>query len=136
MPFSIERDQYRSVRSIIDFQPDENVPYGDYVVGVEQQYATVRANPKFIENCKIAEGIPQAQVGLLASFYIPVVGELLINLAKEPEKANELRWASILKTKADELSIDWQNEILVIQNAQKILQKPLLAFSKNRFQSQ
>lgn len=136
MPFSIERDQYRSVRSIIDFQPDENVPYGDYVVGVEQQYATVRANPKFIENCKVAESVPQAQVGLLASFYIPVVGELFINLAKEPEKANELRWASILKAKADELGIDWQNEILVMQNAQKILQKPLQAFSKNRFQSQ
>ena len=74
----LKRDQYRSVRSIIDFQPDENVPYGDYVVGVEQQYATVRANPKFIENCKVAESVPQAQVGLLASFYIPVVGELFL----------------------------------------------------------
>ena len=136
LPFSIERDQYRSIRSIIDFQPDDSVPYGEYILGVEQQYATVRAHPDFIENCKVAESVSQSQLALLASFYIPVISELFINLAKEPDKTNELRWASILKSKADELNIDWQNEMSVMQNAQKILKQPLKAFSQQKFQSQ
>ena len=76
MPFSIEKEQYRSVRSIIDFQKNEKIKYGEYTLGTENDYAVVYAHPEFIEQCRKAEAIKNANLGLLSSFYIPIVSEL------------------------------------------------------------
>lgn len=135
MPFSVEKEQYRSVRSIIDFQKNEKIKYGEYVLGIENDYAVVYAHPDFIENCRKAEAISGAHLGLLSSLYIPVISELLLTLAKDTEQVETLRWASTIKAKAEELNLEWYDEFKCIQNAQKLLKNPLSDFSKKVFLS-
>ena len=123
MPFSIEKEQYRSVRSIIDFQKNEKIKFGEYTLGTENDYAVVYAHPEFIKQCRKAEEIKNARLGLLSSFYIPIVSELLLTLAKETEQVETLRWASTIRAKAEELNLEWHDEFKCIQNAQKLLKK-------------
>ncbi|WP_443646696.1 hypothetical protein [Candidatus Ponderosibacter sp. Uisw_141_02] len=135
MPFSIEKEQYRTVRSIIDFHPNPEIKYGEYILGTENDYVVVYAHPDFVSQCRAAENIQDAQLGLLSSFYIPIIAELLLELAKDGEKADTLRWASIIRAKADALKLEWSDELKSIQNAQKLLRNPLSEFSKKAFLS-
>ena len=97
MPFSVEKDQYKSVRSIIDFQPNPKMAMGKYTLGTENDYVIVFAHPDFINSCRLAEQMASARYGLLSSFYIPLIAELFLHLSKDPDKAEELRWASIIQ---------------------------------------
>ena len=43
--FFDRKEQYRSVRSIIDFQKNEKIKFGEYTLGTENDYAVVYAIP-------------------------------------------------------------------------------------------
>lgn len=133
MPFSVEKDQYKSVRSIIDFQPTPKMAVGKYTLGTENDYVIVFAHPDFINSCRLAEQIASARYGLLSSFYIPLIAELYLHLSKDPDKAEELRWASIIRSKSEELNLDWSDEFRILENAQALLRNPLKDFAENGF---
>ena len=135
MPFSIEKEQYKSVRSIIDFQPDPSVPFGEYWLELQDDYVKVHANPIFIGHCKQAERISNAVPSLLASFYTPVISELFLVLATDASIADDLRWASIIRAKSEELKIEYDDPLNAIRNAQKLLGAPLKELTKNGFVS-
>ena len=105
------------------------------MLGTENDYAVVYAHPEFIKKCRKAVDIKNARLGLLSSFYIPIVSELLLTLAKETEQVETLRWASTIRAKAEELNLEWRDEFKCIQNAQKLLKNPLSEFSKGTFLS-
>ena len=133
LSFSVEKEQYRSVRSIIDFQPDKNINFGEYWLSSERDYAIVHAHPDFIEKCRVAEQLPKTRLGLLAAFYVPVIAQLLLIMAKNVENVDDHRWSSILRAQAEKGKLDWRDEMNIHKNAQELLKKPLNAFSTRGF---
>lgn len=129
--YFIEKDQYRSIRSIIDFQADSEKNPGEYEVNAEHDYVIVYAHSDFIEKCRHAEK-SDAKYGILASLYVPIVAELFLKMIKGDE-VGELKWAKILQSKATEKELNWEKEENIFNNAQKILNNPLQIFSEKGF---
>lgn len=130
--FCIAKEQYRSISSIIHFQCDPKLNFGEYYLATNHDYVKLRAHKDFIEKCNHAER-GDAQYGLLASLYVPVIAELFLKMINNQEEVRNYRWAEVLKSKSAEKQISWEEKNDAFKNAQKILKNPLADFSKRGF---
>ena len=131
--FSVEREQYASVKSIITYKKSAKYEFGDYVVDMDEDYVSVIGQPQFIDNCKTAELANDTQLQILGVFFIPVLSQMLWHMAENPAEVDEKRWSSVLKAKCLQLDIDWENNDNIPENAQKILGYPLRRISQKEF---
>ena len=133
--YSVEREQFRSVRAIFDFNKNDEVPVGEFLLRTDEDYVGVDVHPSMYDSVRIAENDPKRRLLILNSLYVPVLMQLLYILKSAPELADEYRWASVLVAKCNQLEIDIDEEHKLPSNAQKLLHMPLDIISRTGFRS-
>jgi hypothetical protein len=130
--FSVEKELFRSVRSIIDYLPAE-VPFGDYIVDCDNEYVTIFASSKFIEKCRKAERNSAAKMPLIGCFFVSVVAEILMTMADRAQELEERRWFQVMQAKCEELNLDYEDKTCVFKNTQTLLKSPLSTIAEKEF---
>jgi hypothetical protein len=130
--FSVEKELFRSVRSIIDYQASD-LPFGEYVIDADSDYVIILASEEFIKNCRNAENVRASQILLIGIFFSSVLAELLLLMVEREEEFSDKRWFQIIKGKCDELNLNTENTTDIFKNAQLILKSPLAEVAKSEF---
>ena len=129
------REQFRSVRSIFDFNKNDEVKPGDFRIRTDEQYVVVEVHSSIYEKVRVAEADRSARIFILNSLYVPVVMQLLYELKQDPDLAENKRWAATLVAKASLKGIDIEDDNAFASNAQSLLEMPFAKLAQNGFRN-
>ena len=133
--YRISREQFRSVRSIFEFNKNEDIEDGEFRIRTDENYVSIEVNPSLYTKVKIAEQEIQSQLLILNSLYVPVVMHLLHEIKQDPDHAENKRWASIILGKASLKGLNLEDDNSIALNAQKLLDMPFGKLASNGFRS-
>jgi hypothetical protein len=129
--YSVEKDFWKPIQSIFEYQPDERLVDGEFYVDLESEsgYVNIRANANLIRKLNNLERASTGKAILINSVFFPVVVQMVIAYQQSEENVSLSRWGRILMAKAAARNLDLrnQNSFLI---AQKLLNFPLQAVSE------
>jgi len=129
----INREQFRGTRSIFEFNQNDRIEPGEFLIRTEDAYVTIEVNPSLYQKVKIAEQNLQSQAVILNSLYVPVVMHLLQEISMDPSIPENYRWANIISAKGARLGIDVTDPNSMVLNAQKLLDMPFSKLADSSF---
>ena len=137
--FTLTKDQYKSLRSIIDIIKDDNTS-DEIVIATNKEYAQIRVHSSLYEKIKQAEKNPASQISLLNSCYYIALSEMLYHLRESKDELNQLiedyRWADVLVAKCQLYDVKIDDSINIPAAVQKIFESPLAKFAEQNFETQ
>ncbi len=133
--YFITREQFRSVRSIFEFNQNDDVEPGDFRIRTDENYVTIEVNPSVYASVKTAEQDKSSRLFILNSLYVPVVMQLLYDLKQDPGLAENKRWASTIIGKANQKGLNIEDDNALVFNAQKLLDMPFGKLASIGFRS-
>ena len=133
MEHFISREQFRSVRSIFDFNENEDVGPGEFRIRTDDAYVAIEVNSELFQKVRRAEQDRQSQTLILNSLYVPVVMHLLGLIISDADVVEDYRWASIIYGKCAALGIDLTDSNQIVLNAQKLLGMPFSRLAETNF---
>jgi hypothetical protein len=124
--YTIEKEQFRSLRSLIDIRSDENTPEGYITFNGDGDYVTVTVHPNMKESIGLAtQASDISRATVFSSFYQSVVCQMLMNMIRIDEDSDDdlsnRRWTSIIEQKCKKEKIGWRTEEAMASNAQLLL---------------
>lgn len=124
--YTVEKEQFRSLRSLIDIRSDANTPEGYITFNGDDNYVTVTVNPNMKNSIGLASQASELSRAIVfSSFYQSVVCQMLLSMIRiEEDKDDDLgnrRWSFILEQKCEKEKIDWRREDAIASNAQMLL---------------
>ena len=133
MEHFISREQFRSVRSIFDFNQNEEVSPGEFRIRTDDAYVTIEVNPELYQKVRRAEQDRTSQTLILNSLYVPVVMHLLGLIISDADVVEDYRWANIIYGKCNALGVDLTDSNQIVINAQKLLGMPFSRLAETGF---
>lgn len=103
--YTVERDLYRSLKSIIELNSDEKVTGSDWYIDTDTSDAIyVYAAERTIKKLREFENTDHGRLLILNSFYTPVITQALQVMEDQPEESKDKRWAQIIEAKLAQIS--------------------------------
>ena len=133
--YHISREQFRSVRSIFDFNKHPDIKPGEFRLRTDEAYVVIEVSPTDYEKVRLAESTNSAKLLILNSLYIPVIMQLLYELTQNPSLAETKRWAGIIRAKCLALGLNAEDPNATLLNAQKLLEMPFGKLAKSGFRT-
>jgi hypothetical protein len=124
--YSVEKDFWRPIQSIFEYQPDERLNEGEFYVDLESESGcvSIRANVDLIKKLNRLERAASGKAILINSVFFPVVVQMIMAYQQSEESIADSRWGRILMAKAAARNLDLKNgnSFLI---AQRLLNFPL-----------
>ena len=131
--YTVEKEQFRTVRTIIDYKPTSLVAYGEFTLDTDSDYVSLQVNEEFYAACKIAEASSDKLPALMSGLFTQVVSELIRQIIGDPSGTEEKRWASVLKQKCESKGLTLNEYTFVPQVVEQIMGRPLAKLAKTQF---
>ena len=124
--YTVEKEQFRSLRSLIEIRSDAETPEGFINFNGDGDYVTITVHPKLREAVGLAtQASDLSKAVVFASFYQSVVCQMLVNMIRiDDDKDDDLsnrRWTQVIEQKCKKENIGWRNEQAIASNAQVLL---------------
>ena len=129
--YSVEKEQFRSVRAIIDYKPSPDIEYGEFTLDTEGDYVSLGLNDKFYIACKNAEQDPKRLPMLMNSLFVPVFTELFRQIVNDPDGLGDKRWASILVQRCESKGISLVEGVYLPKVVELVMERPLSKLAKH-----
>ncbi len=125
--YNVEKDFYRNIRSIFEYQEDESLKDGQFYTDLDSDYVLIFANPKQINLLRSGEATKSARVQLLNAVFFPAVLQMAMMLRENEDEALEKRWGQIVAAKCAARDIDYTKDPYL--TAEELLKRPLKMLS-------
>ena len=129
--YTVEKDFYRNIRSIFEYRADETLKVGQFFVDLEEDYVFIHAHPKQVKYLRNAEVTRDSRYIVLNAVFFPVVYQMAVKYADNPELANKKRWGMVFASKCAARDIKTSGDPNLV--AQSLLQLPLKGLSEKFF---
>ena len=129
---SIDKEQFKNLRAILDTSADDSVPEGEFRLLTSNDYVNIQMHPKTLEKVLIASNTKR-KLSVLASLFVPVIIQLLHQLASEPERNSDFKWQQTIRTKLRERDMDLKKVEEIPSYAQRLWNMPFKELSQNDF---
>jgi len=124
--YTVERDLYRSLKSIVELCSDEKLTGSDWYIDTENSDAVyVYAAQKTVKKVREFENTDQGRLLILNSFYTPVITQAIQVMEDQPEESKEKRWAQILEAKLAQIRSERTLRAEPHNQAQALFHQPL-----------
>ncbi len=137
--FVLSKDQYKSLRSIIDIKSDDEIPFGEIVIATERKYAQIRVHSRLHEKITQADENPISKISLFNSCYYIALSQMLYRLLQSKDELIELMeeydWARVLVAKCKLYDVEIDDSINIPTVVQKIFDSPLAKFAEQNFET-
>ena len=98
--YTVEKDFYRAVNSIIELKPLDALKGGEWVLHTDESDALyVYASPQMRNRIREFEATAEGRIMILNGFYSQVVTEAIRYMDDNPEEIADKRWAHVITAK-------------------------------------
>lgn len=122
-PFNAGRKKLAAMESIFAIAEDNDLQDGEYSVDLESEKIAIRTNKKTHQKIHAYRGLQNGRNILLNAVYLPVIMEVLNQIADGIEMFEDRHWFKIFSAKCDELGIKVSSEDR-LRDSQTLLQMP------------
>lgn len=128
--YSVEKDFYRNIRSIFEYQEDEKLKDGQFHADLDNDsgYVMIYANARQIGFLRKGEATENMRIHLLNGVFFPVVVQMAVMLRDHKEQALSKRWGQIVVAKCAAKNIDYSRNPYL--TATELLDRPLKMLNK------
>lgn len=124
--YTVERDLYRSLKSIIELNTDGKVTGSDWYIDTDNSDAIyVYAAETTIKKLREFENTDHGRLLILNSFYAPVITQAIQVMEDQPEESKEKRWAQIIEAKLAQIRSERALRPEPHNQAQALFREPL-----------
>jgi hypothetical protein len=125
--YSVEKDFWKPIQSIFEYQVDERLGDGEFYVDLESEsgFVNIRANKNLISWMNNLERAATGKAILINSVFFPVVVQMVMAYQQSEESISNSRWGRIMIAKAAARNLDLKSKNSFLL-AQRLLNFPLL----------
>lgn len=128
--FPVRNTKLRPTETIFMFTVKNDMPEGELKINLEEDKVAIVINSKTHNKINEMRATSAGKKTLLSSVYLPVIMEVLYQLAEDSDAYEEKAWFKIFQDKCAHFGIDIKNPA-PLRDAQKILKLPLLGLFDN-----
>ena len=112
-----------------------NINVFHIIISIVYNYVIIEVHPNLYKKVRDAEMNNKSKAIILNSLYVPVLMQLLYELAKNRELVETHKWANIIVAKCTSKGLNIEDENAIPLNAQKLLEMPFSRLASTGFRT-